>query len=418
MAQPSQPASPSALRKHNLALVLWAIRKAGPASRAAIARETGLSKPTVNEVVEELMRTCHVQEAEPSPRTDPPRPGRRGRPVWFRADQGHLLGLDIGANKVAAIVANLDGKTLASERRRVPSSPCPPASLVLDETRRVAAEAILKAGIDVSSLRAVAVGTPGVVDPESGRVTLAPQIAGWDGIVLKDRLAPLFPCHILVDNEVHLATLGERWRGVAKGIDDAVVVNIGVGIGAGILVSGALYRGARGAAGEIGYLPLLEGVRGEPPDGIGRFEYNAGGAAYARLGRSAAARTNGAILRRMTHEDPTSIDAEVVFRAASEGDRASQRVVQELTERLARGIASLVLVLDPSVVILGGGISRAGDALLGPLRSILADLVPLPPNVVISTLGDEAVALGAVCVAMEWADDELLAPSGLLKGLG
>ena len=143
------------------------------------------------------------------------------------------------------------------------------------------------AGVDRSSLQAVGVGTPGVVDPVSGRVTLAPQLGGWEGIRLASRLEPAFPCSVLVDNEVHLSVLAERWRGSAQGIDDALYVQIGVGIGGGVLIGGDLYRGAGGAAGEIGYLPIFDDDAER--DGLGPFEHAAGGTAFARLGRRAAA---------------------------------------------------------------------------------------------------------------------------------
>jgi predicted NBD/HSP70 family sugar kinase len=235
---------------------------------------------------------------------------------------------------------------------------------------------------------------------------LAPQLGGWEQIRLAERLGRDFPCPVLVENETHLSLLAERWRGAAQGVANAVFVQIGVGIGAGILIGGELYRGTAGAAGEIGYLPLPD-LDGEPRDGMGPFEHAAGGTAFARYGREAAKARRGALLRELAGGDPDAVDAQVVFAASSRGDPAAAEIVETLTLRLARGVAAVAVVLNPTSVIVGGGVSRAGAALLEPLERHLQELVPLPPRVVLSTLGDEAVALGAVRRAVQSVDERL-----------
>ena len=248
------------------------------------------------------------------------------------------------------------------------------------------------------------VGTPGIVDPVSGRVTLAPQLAGWEGIELAKRLEPAFSCPVLVDNEVRLSLLAERWRGAAQTVDDAFLVQIGVGIGGGVLFGGEVYRGAGGAAGEIGYLPLFDDE--EPRNGLGPFEHAAGGSAFARIARRAAA-TEPTALLELAGGDPAAIDAETVFAAAAAGDRVASRVLDDLLDRLARGIAAAIVVLNPSIVIVGGGISRAGEPLRGPLERRIQALVPVPPRVILSQLGDEAVALGGVRLALQQVEQTL-----------
>src|SRR5206468_4508277 len=193
----------------------------------------------------------------------------------------HVLGIDIGANKVLVLAADLAGNVLARERRKTGKRQ---SDALLALVEDAAADALHAAGLDGESLKAVGVGTPGVVDPVSGRVTLAPQLAGWEGIELGARLEPAFGCPVVVDNEVRLSLLAERWRGAAQEIDDAFFVQIGIGIGGGVLFGGEVYRGASGAAGEIGYLPLFDD---EPSDGLGPFEHAAGGSAFARLAQRA-----------------------------------------------------------------------------------------------------------------------------------
>jgi predicted NBD/HSP70 family sugar kinase len=399
------PGSPALLRRLNSALVLRTIRSHGPVSRPELARATGLSKPTVNEVVDRLVEAGYVVEAVAEPDGRPRRPGPRARLLSFRADLGHVLGLDIGATKVLATVADLNGTVLAQERRKTTRGARKDAQSMLGRVRATAHAALEKADVPSSTLRAVGVGTPGVVDPASGRVSLAPQLGGWEGIPLARRLEGWFPCPVLVDNEVHLAVLAERWRGAAQGISEAIYVNIGVGIGGGVLVGGDLYRGAGGGAGEIGYLPLPD--PDESHDELGPFEHAAGGAAFARLGRRAAA--GGGLLRELAGGDLDAIDAESVFAAAAQGDRAAGAIVDELLERLARGVAAAVVVLNPEAVIIGGGVSRAGARLLEPLTRRIPELVPLPPRVLLSTLGEDAVALGAVRLAVQSVEEQLFA---------
>ena len=212
---------------------------------------------------------------------------------------------------------------IGAVRRRTSARDRQTADTLLELVGSAADEVLATAEVDRSSLQAVGVGTPGVVDPVSGRVTLAPQLGGWEGIRLASRLEPAFPCSVLVDNEVRLSVLGERWRGSAQGIDDALYVQVGVGIGGGVLIGGDVYRGAGGAAGEIGYLPIFDDDAER--NGLGPFEHAAGGTAFARLGRRAAARGESPALLELAGGDPDAIDAEVVFAAADGGDEAARR---------------------------------------------------------------------------------------------
>jgi predicted NBD/HSP70 family sugar kinase len=397
--------SPQLLRQLNSAHVLRAIRTHGPISRAELAKTIGLSKPTVNEVVEELLGKGTVLESDANGAERPLRPGRRARLLRFRADLGHVLGIDIGANKLLVFVADLNGDVVASQRRPVQARERADAAALLRQVQAAATTALAAAGTRRALLQAVGVGTPGVVDPATGRLSLAPQLGGWESLPLGRRLQRSFPCPVLVENEVHLSVLAERWRGAAQGIDDALFVQAGYGIGGGLLVGGRLYRGANGAAGEIGYLPFTDDW--SPRDGLGPFEHAAGGSAYARHGRRAAATRGGRRLLELAGDDPDAIDAEIVFAAAAEGNVAASRILDTLVRRLARGIAAAAIVVDPRTVIVGGGLSGAGEMLLRPLERELADLVPIPPQVVLSGLGEEAVALGAVRLAVQTVEDRL-----------
>jgi predicted NBD/HSP70 family sugar kinase len=408
------PGSPAFLRRLNAAAVLQAIRTDGPVSRADLARSTGLSKPTVNGAVELLLEQGYLVEVAngASEEGRPPRPGRRPRLLRFASSVGHVLGIDIGANKVLVAVADLAGEVIAVERRRTTARGRKNPEALLALVADAAGRALEAAEVPRASLRAVGVGTPGVVDPVSGLITLAPQLTGWEEIHLAARLEPVFECPVLVDNEVRLSLLAEQWHGAARGVDHAFLVQIGVGIGGGVLLGGEVHRGASGAAGEIGYLPFFD--EEQPADGLGPFEHAAGGTAFARLAQRAVAAANGATaLLELAGGDAAAIDAETVFSAAAQDDPVAIGVLEELLDRLARGIAAAIVVLNPSLVIVGGGVSRAGASLLEPLERRVRALVPVAPRVVVSTLGDEAVALGAVRSALDEVEQTLFAFASL-----
>jgi predicted NBD/HSP70 family sugar kinase len=404
--------SPSVLRRLNRNHVLREVRRSGPISRGDLAAITGLSRPTVNEVVGELLEAGVAMESLST--ATPTRPGPRAKLVRFRADAGHVVGIDIGATKTVVHLTDLEGTLLAS-RRDVTGQTRSRAD-VLRIIRGCLDDVTERASVPLAAIQAVGIGTPGVVDPVTGALSLTPQLPGWEGIVLSEELDPRISAPVNVVNEVHLAVLGERWRGAARDVGDAVYLHIGVGIGLGILIHGQLYRGGAGAAGEIGYLPLAEDVEGRP-EGVGALEYASSGAAFARRGREAARREDGARLRELAGGDPDAVDAQTVFAGAREGDPAAVSITVELIGLLARATASVCLILNPSTVILGGGLSQAGSALAAPLERQLRSLVPIVPSVRISELGDEAVAHGAVRLALD-AVDERLYGDAIIDGQG
>lgn len=355
----------------------------------------------MNDVTEFLLREGFIRDFS-MVEDDRVRPrGPAPRLFTFCADLGHVLGIDVGADKIVALAADLSGQVVGSVQRQTSSAK--PVE-VLREVRHAMAAVLKESKVDRASLKAVAVGTPGVV--EGGLIRLAPQLGDWEGVDLGHELDPSLPCPVLVKNEAHLSILAERWQGSAQGIDDAVYVQLGVGVGAALLINGEAYGGASGAAGEIGYLPIFRQSK-VTYDGPGSFEDAVGGNAYARLGAAAAATPEGALLRQLAGDDPAAVDAEVVFAAAARDDAAASAIVETLTRTLARGIAAAIVLLDPAAVIIGGGLSRAGDALLAPLNRHLDDILPAPPRLVLSTLGSQAVALGAVRHACEFAEKQL-----------
>jgi predicted NBD/HSP70 family sugar kinase len=393
------------MRHMNRVIVLRAVRTAGPMSRADIARVTGLSKPTVTNIVEDLKVRGLVRPSNGSALG--PAGGRRGPLCEFSADLRMVLGVDIGGHEIRVALANLHGEIVANSRRYSGPTGSRRPEQVLRTVKELADGLLAQAGSSPDRLLAVGVGTPGVVSSD-GVVTLAPQLDKWEGLNLRVATEDLFGCRAHVEREVTLSLLAEQWKGAAQDATDALFIQIGVGIGAALLLDGRIYRGADGSAGELGMMPL---PTGSPPvlvPGFGPFESACGGSALAWQGARAAAAHGGSALRKLAGGDPSAVTAETVFAAAADGDRVASGIVERALDVLAIGVAGLVCVLNPGVVILGGGLAHAGDQVLEPLVRQLAVLTPFPPKVVLSSLGKESVTVGAVRRVTETIEQDLL----------
>ncbi|MFD7504408.1 ROK family protein [Streptomyces sp. NPDC059850] len=376
---------PSLLRRINSAVVLQALRAAtasAPPDAASVSLTdltlaTGLSRPTVEGVVDGLIDSGLAAEV-PAEEGGVRRQGRPARRFRFRAEAGHLLGIEIGAHRVAALLSDLDGRALGSTVREV--SEKAPADERLDRVRAAASELLRSAGVARPSLRAVGVGSPGIVEAD-GTVHLCTALPGWTGLPLGERLRRSFQCPVLVENDANTAAVAEHWKGAATGSDDVVFVLAGLSPGAGSLIGGRLHRGYGGAAGEIGALHLL-GREASPEEVLS---------------------TTGEPLNPLD-------EAQVVrvFALARDGDARARAAVDRFIRRLVHDTAALVLALDPEVVVVGGWAADL-DGMLDPLRDELARYCLRPPQVAQSLLGEAAVTTGALRLALDHVEAELFA---------
>ena len=407
---------PPLLRQINSAHVVATLRGAGPLSLSDLATRTGLSRPTVGQVVDQLQASGLLAWVEPGQAQragqDGPdqRSGRSGRParlVRFRSEAAYVVGIDIGRHKALVTVADLAGSIVA--RHREDASGASTSADLLAVLRTAARGALATAGIRRTDVASVAAGTPGLVDWPRGAVTLAPGLPGWK-IELARELRRSFRCPVQVENDANLAALAERRHGLARDAHTLVFIYWGERVGAGVLIGDRLHRGAANAAGEIGFLALDPGTTAAPDQfGRGPFERMVGAEAIVEVGRSAAAR-HGGVLAGLDGTDTRG--AEAVFAAAAQGDVAAVEAVHTIARRFARGLAPVLLVLDPDLVVIGAGVSRAGSALLAAIEDSVGPLTLVPPRLELSRLGDEAVALGAVELALADAETRLLPAPG------
>ena len=387
--------NPAQMRQQNATSVLKAVRTFGPMSRSDVAKRTGLSKPTVNEIVSSLLFQGYLDEAH-APATERQRPGPKASQLTFVSNVGFVLGIDLSLYKIAVTLADLNGVARGSILVPVEPGQRRTARTFVGAVDRAVGRVLQQVGVARDDIWRVCLGVPGAFDPESGSIRLAPTLAQWRDVPLGTMLRELFSCPVLIENEVHLSVLAEQRWGGAKDVRDAVYFHAGIGLALGLLIDGKIYRGADGIAGEIGY---MLGATSEAPDhsDFGAFEWSAGGLAFTRLAQKAIAEGRGLHLLRRAGGQADAIDAKLVFAAAREGDTAAAEIVDTIVERLAIGIANICCILNPAVVILGAGLAQAGADLLHPLQARVAALSPMPPrHFTVSELGPQAVILGAV----------------------
>jgi predicted NBD/HSP70 family sugar kinase len=400
---PDQPWNQQRLRSTNERLLLERLRR-GAASRAQLARETGLSKPTVSSALAALAAAGLVREAG----THTPERGRIA--VLYAPDPaaGYALGIDIGRDWLRVALADLDGTLVArADVRNRARTSAAMADLVVATAHGVVADS----GVAPDKVAHAVVGTPGVYDPEARRVRYALHLPGWGRAGLFDRMREELGVPLAVHNDANLAALGEHTYGVGAGSRLFVYVMIGTGLGMGIVADGRPFTGAHGAAGEIGFLPLSG--RPEP----GTLEDAVSAEAVVRAARAfgmtdADARTGtGTRSASRTGAGPGAgagggpLTAKAVFEAARTGNSAAVAAVRQEGERLAHTVAAVAAVLDPDLVVLGGGVGHSADLLLRTVGETLRRLTPLRPKVAASALGEDAVLLGAVATALGTARD-------------
>jgi predicted NBD/HSP70 family sugar kinase len=376
-------ATPPLLKDLNERTVLEAIRTAAPISRAEISRRVGISKPTVSQALQSLLGAGLVREAE-----------RGGHGPSYGAtffepvpEAAFVLGLDLGARFVRGAVCDVRGEIRARQDVELTQRT---AAASLDTIESLSGSLLEAADASHGLVDSVVLGVPGAVDVATGRISLAENVAGLEDDGFRDELAERIGMPVTIENDINLAALGERWRGIARGIDDFVFLSIGTGLGAGLVLHGELHRGRHGAAGELDFVAAGAGLDIDPC-----------AAAVSALAARLAGAPGVVTALAAPH------DVRAIFEAARRGDRVARAVVEEEARRIALHIVPLAAVTDVALVVLGGGLGANGDLLLEPVRTLLGDWVPYPPRVEVSALGEAAVLTGALSVGVARALDSV-----------
>lgn len=382
------PATPALLRTINDRSALELLLDRGPQSRIEIGRLTGLSKPTASQMLARLEASGRVVRVGVSTG----RPGPAAQLYDLNPVAGYAAAVDVTPTRATVVIADLTGRVVGDAsvamRRRPVAHPAERLAEALDN-------AADQAGITTAAVGALVIGLPGAFDEGSGRLRYAAHMPGWHDKHLLERLAATLRVPVRLENDVNLAAVAEQRSGAARGCADFVYCWVGEGIGSAIMLEGRLRRGATGGAGEIGFMPVPGAslVRRVTRANAGGFQELAGREAVLRLARERGV---------------AGATAEEVVAAAAADEDGAAGLLEELATRYATGLASVVSVLDPPLVVLAGSVLRAGGE---PLRSRVArelsELAMVSPALVVSSLEGNPVLSGAQYAALDLVRDQV-----------
>ncbi|MFD9436616.1 ROK family transcriptional regulator [Streptomyces sp. NPDC060002] len=391
------PGTPRVLRAMNDRAALDLLLAHGPLSRTRIGKLTGLSKPTASQLLARLEAAGLVLATG----TTEGRPGPNAQLYEVNPAAAYAAGLDVTPERVLAAVADATGRTVGGFE--VPSPGRKTADAVVRQVTDALDGAVKAAGLTRDDVRRLVVATPGAFDPTTGRLRYASHLPGWHAPALLDDLAAALPMPVEYENDVNLAAVAEQRLGAARGHDDFVLLWNEGGLGAALVLGGRLHRGWTGGAGEVGFLPVPGAplVRQVTKANSGGFQELAGSQAVPRLARELG-------LTDIPSGPYAEVAAALVERAAAEDTPSHRQLLQTYATRLATGLASLVSVLDPELVVLGGAsLTAGGEVLRALVQDELEELAASRPKLVMSDVTERPVLRGALESALAATRDEV-----------
>lgn len=401
------------IRDLNIALVTDVIRRHGPISRVGIARETKLGKSTVTGIIGQLLTEGLVREVGSAESSG----GRRAVLLQLNAEARQVLAVKVGPDSVTAALADLNASIGARAVEPLRRKPDEIISIIEAAVRRVVAEA----GADWDRILGLGVVLPGVVDPETG-TSVSSHFLDWANMPLRQLLEERLGIHVFLDNDANAMTLAEQWFGSGRGFRNLLGVTLGIGIGAGVIIDGRLYRGAKAGAGEVGHITIDENGPACKCGNRGCLEALAADGAIVRAAREELERlrvtdqtpeeapeeapVDGQLLPELCGGNLDVITREMVVNAAKAGDELCRGIIAEAGRHIGTGLATVVNIINPEAIIIGGEAAiQAGPLLLGPMAealrarafSNLADGLAILP----AALGNDGWLIGAAAEVLE-----------------
>jgi len=386
------------IRKLNTAVLLDALRRFAPLSRAELAARTGLNRSTVSIIVTSLIEEGLIQETD----LQSSKVGRPGMLLELNPKGGFAIGIELGVDFISIILTDFIARV--QWREQVCSDPNEDQITILDCAATLTQHA-LDYGLS-QGLRplGIGMGVPGLVDLRQGKLIFAPNLH-WNNVPLRLIWSQRFNLPIFVENEANAAALGEYYFGAAQGVDSFIYLSAGIGLGAGIVLDGKLFRGSNGYASEVGHMTV-------DPNGElcgcgkrGCWETQVGPRAVLRRVRKTLESGVPSALCDLVEGDLERISFESVVQAAGQGDSVALRALQEVGERLGIGVANLVNVFNPELIVLGGALNLASTILLPIVERLIREnaLTPACENVRVaaSAHGIDACLMGAVALVLD-----------------
>ncbi|MEU3339952.1 ROK family transcriptional regulator [Streptomyces sp. NPDC002144] len=391
------PGTPRVLRAMNDRAALDLLLEHGPLSRTRIGKLTGLSKPTASQLLARLEAAGLVLATG----TTEGRPGPNAQLYEVNPAAGYAAGLDVTPERILAAVADVTGRTVGSYELPTPGRR--PAQPVVRQVTDALDGAVKAAGLARDDVHRLVIGTPGAFDPNTGRLRYASHLPGWHTPALLDELAAALPMPVEYENDVNLVAVAEQRLGAARGHEDFVLFWNEGGLGAALVLGGRLHRGWTGGAGEVGFLPVPGAplVRQVTKANSGGYQELAGSQAVPRLARELG-------IAQIPSGPYAEVAAALLERAAAEDTDLSRKLLQTYATRLATGLAALVSVLDPELVVLSGAsLTSGGEPLRALVQDELEELAAARPRLVIGDVREHPVLRGALESALAATRDEV-----------
>lgn len=391
------PGTPRVLRAMNDRAALDLLLEHGPLSRTRIGKLTGLSKPTASQLLARLEAAGLVLATG----TTEGRPGPNAQLYEVNPTAGYAAGLDVTPERILAAIADITGRTVGSYELPTPGRR--PAHPVVRQVTDALDGAVKAAGLARDDVHRLVIGTPGAFDPNTGRLRYASHLPGWHTPALLDEVAAALPMPVEYENDVNLAAVAEQRLGAARGHEDFVLLWNEGGLGAALVLGGRLHRGWTGGAGEVGFLPVpgVPLVRQVTKANSGGYQELAGSQAIPRLALELG-------MTNIPSGPYAETAATLVQRAATEDTVLHRLLLSTYATRLATGLASLVSVLDPELVVLSGAsLTSGGEVLRALVQDELEELAASRPRLVVGDVREHPVLRGALESALATTRDEV-----------
>jgi predicted NBD/HSP70 family sugar kinase len=381
------------MRMLNRSAILDLVRERGPIARAEISRMLDISQSTVMRIIDDLIAEQLVTWSG-----DIEASGGRPRPLLeFNPHAYSVIGLDLGGTKMYGTVADLSG-TIQKEILIPWGEEAADSNSNIDRVIKLIEDLLAVPAANNIPVRGIGVGVPGVTESDRGIVRWAPSL-GWRNLPLQQQLEDRFKLPVMVENDVNLAALGEFGFGVARGASSLVCLAVGTGIGSGIIINRKIYKGSQYSAGEVGYLPPELRFLGRSYPGFGALESIASGAGIEARARE--------YMQSHAMNIPDGLSAEMIFNSARSGEAWAQQLVDETIDYLGFAIAAISAILDPEVIVLGGGVARSADMLIPAIMKKIDGVIPSIPYIVQSNLGSRASVMGAILLVLDTTTERI-----------
>jgi glucokinase-like ROK family protein len=382
----------------NKRVILRLIKQEKQISRSALAKETGLTPPTITRIVDELVVSDKLVEYVGIGNSS------GGRPpviVKFKSENNYIIGIDLGATYIRGCLVDLNANFISEIQ--VPTEIDKGFSSIIEKVIQIINK-LQNRKESSAKIWGVGIGVAGLVNSETGVIESSPDF-GWSNINLREELRKKVDLPLFYDNSTRLMALGELKLGAKQNLKNFAFINIGYGIASGLVIKGSLVKGHTGFAGELGHISVDTNCNIQCKCGMyGCLEALASGHRIAALGRQELKSDDAKLLNKLCDGNPDLVTAELVARAAKKGDRASIRIYDEVTEYLCKGIGVIANLLSPEAIYIGGGISLSGKLFFDLIESKKSKYL-LPSNagvrIVPSTFGEQATSIGAVSLVLK-----------------